>query len=579
MNSTGGLGGSRAAAARDQEELPRLIAEAAATQNDEELRAAARHGQQRTPRTSPQKASRQTPNAGPHGRRRTGDAQAPGAQAPGAAETTSSEGGLTGALGQAADKLSQMLVDQEGRAPTSEGRLRAEDTAARDQDGDQVFGDAPAADSAPAAAPATASAWCDDDRLVLQALRNGGSTKHGLSLKRLRTAGTRHGLTINGKTDTTKLKKALEAAEPDSSDDDGGIVPGARVRTLKYGTGFVLQGLAANRQFRVRLDVPRDDRGVFDELAVPKDQITVLEPGDAGYEVQSSTTGAAGSGAAGSGAAGSGVAAAFVLKVSRVLESPQQHALGFAAPPEVVAPRAPPKFVVPQELIRITEGNEALDRAADDAHRALAEHKSLLDSLKDTLDQKEAEAEDFGRREKDRKEAHVKDAREAYAAEAAKGQQLKAAFAEASRTRTNAMLTLDPALEALIRDNVDPLREVEAEAAALRRRVDLQLAHSESADAKKLGDGFGKLLWTEAPHAGKPPRGVLALQCPRKNCRARYWFNFKTIYDDVMRDNKKNMCCKGCGFYRKITRCEFGDRRAREDEMDDELERWGVHFA
>ncbi|CAH0372355.1 unnamed protein product [Pelagomonas calceolata] len=590
MERPGGLGGSQEAAARDRADLKKQLAQAAAqTQGEEDLRDAPRHVQQRTPRTSPQKPSRQTPNAGPHGRRRTGDAQAPGAQAPGAAETTSSEGGLTGALGQAADQLSQMLVDQESRATTSEGRLRAEDAEARDHDGDHSIEEAPAADAAPAAAPAAASAWCDDDRIVLKALRSAGSsTGHRLSLARLRKAAERHGLTIRGKKDAPKLKKALEAAEPasSSSDDEDGIVPGARVRTLTHGAGVVLGGLAGNGCPRVRLDVPfLPLAGVYkSEVAIPKAQLTRLAPGDAGYEAPS-TTGAAGSGTTAPSAAGSGAGAAFALKVARVLGRPAEHALGFAAPPEVVAPRAAPTLVVPQGLIRVTDANEILDRAADEAQRALGEHLSKLEALKADLDQKEAEAKMISRTDLDQQEAHVKDAREAYAAEAAKGPQLKAAFAEASRARIAAMLTFCPALADLIRNDVDPLREEEAEQEALRRRVSVQLANAESDAAKQLGKSInprnGSVLWDVAPHRGTPPRGVLALQCPRGNCRARYWFPFKEIHDVVMRNSQKSLACKkeGCGFRMCISLGDFGDRRAREDEMDDELERWGFDFA
>ena len=43
MENTVGPGGSQEAAARDLEEVPRLIAEAAAGQNDEDLRDAPRH--------------------------------------------------------------------------------------------------------------------------------------------------------------------------------------------------------------------------------------------------------------------------------------------------------------------------------------------------------------------------------------------------------------------------------------------------------------------------------------------------------------------------------------------------------
>ena len=116
------------------------------------------------------------------------------------------------------------------------------------------------------------------------------------------------------------------------------------------------------------------------------------------------------------------------------------------------------------------------------------------------------------------------------------------------------------------------------------RRVAAQLAHAESDAAKKLGlipsaRGPDFPQYDLAEHPGKPPRGVLALQCPRGNCRARYWFPFKEIHDDVIRDHRKQFSCKGCGFRRSITRGDFGDRRAREDEMDDELERWGVDYA
>jgi hypothetical protein len=117
---------------------------------------------------------------------------------------------------------------------------------------------------------------------------------------------------------------------------------------------------------------------------------------------------------------------------------------------------------------------------------------------------------------------------------------------------------------------------------ALRRRAAAQFAHAESEDAKKLGKikepVRGRVQYDAAPHHGTPPRGVLALQCPRGNCRARYWFPFKDIHDDVMREGRKEFRCKGCGFARTITRGDFGDRRAREDEMDDELERWVVDF-
>ena len=586
MDHTGGLGGSQAAAARDLEEVPRLIAEAAAAQKDEDLRAAPSHRQQRTPRSSPQKPPRQTPNAAPHGRRRTGDAQAPGAQAPGAAETTSSEGGLTGALGQAADKLSQMLVDQEGRAPTSEGRLRAEDAEARDHDRDHSIEEAPPAEAAPAAAPAAASAWCEDDRLVLQALRNGGK-KHGLSLGRLRKAAERHGLTISGKSNFVPLKKALEEAEPaaSSSDDDDRIVPGMRVLTELHGAGTVLEGHAGNGRPRVRLDVPRKNRRGFyeSEVAIAAGHLTVLASGDAHYEAQS-TTGAVGSGATAPNAAGSGAGAAFALKVERVLNRPTEHELGFDAPEEVVPRREAPRLVVPRPLLAIQEDpDEALGRAAEDSRRALREHKSLLGSLKERLNQKEAEAEDFGRREHERKEEHVKEAREAYAAEAAKSQRLTDAFAEASRALDAATVSFCPELDALIKSAVDPLRADEEEQAALRRRVAVQLEHSESEDAKKLGllrpARGGHALWDVAEHDGTPPFGVIAVQCPRENCQARYWFPFKKIHDDVMRDNNKILICKGCGFAQAITRGDFGDRRAHEGDMDDELARWGVDYA
>ena len=117
MERPGGLGGSQEAAARDLADVPRLIAEAAAAQNDEDLRDAPSHRQQRTPRSSPQKSPRQTPKAAPHGRRRT---EGPGA--PGALESFSSPGAnsLHDALDDddADDTTAQMLVDQAGRATT-----------------------------------------------------------------------------------------------------------------------------------------------------------------------------------------------------------------------------------------------------------------------------------------------------------------------------------------------------------------------------------------------------------------------------------------------------------------------------
>jgi len=260
-----------------------------------------------------------------------------------------------------------MLVDQEVRATTSEGRLRAEDAEARDQDGDSLIQEAPAADAAPeeeeetltcrkgcgrvfshpparvshekncgvkldssraaAAAPAAAGAWCEDDELVLAKLER-GPQKHGLSLDRLRACATRHGVTISSKTKIAPLKRALEAAKPDSSssDDEDGIVVGARVMTRTHGAGSVLEGLTTNGLIRVRLDVPRQRGGFFEsEVALGRGKLTRLAPGDAGYEAPSTT------GAAGSGAAGSGAAAADALKVAGVLASPEQHALGFAA--------------------------------------------------------------------------------------------------------------------------------------------------------------------------------------------------------------------------------------------------------
>ena len=584
----------------------------------------------------------------------------------------------------AADLTGQMQVEQEGRATTSEGRLRAEDTAARDQDGDQVFEEAPpveqtsgadvivegniyagtctkvtapgasikldigadgllsrrncsqetsgarrvpsqgdrlyvkvlrmndkkklvlstvgldpAADQAlartqsevapptnGAPAPAAARVWGEDDRKVLAALRNGGK-KHGLSLDRLKKAALRYGLTISSKTNIVPLKKALEDAEPasSSSDDDDGIVPGARVMTPTHGAGVVLEGLSGQGRPRVRLDVPykgngRDSSVFKTELAVPKAQLTRLAPGDAGYEAPSSTTSAAGPGAAGSGAA-----AAFNLKVARVLGSPAEHELGFKAESEVVARRAASTLVVPRPLMALRDADAALEHAAEDARRALQEHKSSLDSLKEKLDQREAEAELIARRDLDGKEAHVKAARDAYEAEAAKSQQLEDAFAEASRALDAARILFCPALDALIKNAVDPLRADEEEQAALRRRVALQLEHSDSDAAKKLGKLIHprnfSVLWDEAEHDGTPPRGVLALQCPRGNCRARYWFPFKEIHDDVMRNNQKSLACKkeGCGFRMSISRGDFGDRRAREGDMDDELERWGVDYA
>jgi hypothetical protein len=371
MERPGGPGGSQAAAARDRANIPQQLAQAAAQTRVEELRDATRHGQQRTPPTSPQKAPRPSPDKKKHGRRRK--------QGPGALQTFSSPGAnsLHDALDNddAADPTRQMQVEQEVRATTSEGRLRTEDAEARDQDGDRRVEEAPPAEAAPAAAPAAASAWCDDDRKVLQALRNGGK-KHSLSLARLRRAAQRHGLTIKGKTDTTKLKNALEAAEPaaSSSDDDDGIIPGARVLTLTHGTGVVLEGLSAHGRPRVRLDeafLPRGEHIHKSELAIPKTQLTVLKQGDAGYEAPSTT-----------GAAGSGTAAVHALKVKTVLEDPERHELGFVAPKEVVAPRAAPKVDVPRPLMTFGDADTALGQAADDAHRSLREHKSLLGSLK-----------------------------------------------------------------------------------------------------------------------------------------------------------------------------------------------------
>ena len=524
MERPGGLGGSQEAAARDLADVPRLIAEAAAAQNDEDLRDAPSHRQQRTPRSSPQKSPRQTPKAAPHGRRRT---EGPGA--PGALESFSSPGAnsLHDALDDddATDLTGQVQVEQEQRATTSEGRLRLEDAEARDQDGDHPIEEAPPAEAAPAAAPAAASTLSDEDLRLLKRLEKYGTTKPKGSLKNLKAAAKRHDLVVPTKGSSPNacdyakaLLAHLQALKPDSSssDDEDGIVPGARVRTLTHGAGTVLEGRASNSWLRVQLDEPCEYKpGDFRrELAIPKAQLTRLAPGDVGYEAPSTT-----------GAAGSGAAAVHALKIKTVLEDPSQHALGFAAPEQVVAPRATPTLVVPRPLLATRDPNVALGRAADDAFRALREHGSLLDSLKETLNQKEAEAEDFGRREKDRKEAHVKDAREAYAAEAAKGPRLKDAFAEASRALDAATVSFCPALEDLIRSNVDPLRAVEAEDAALRQRVGVQLTHSESADAKKLGELrhplSGSVLYDVAPRDGTPPRGVLALQCPRENCLRR----------------------------------------------------------
>ena len=479
----------------------------------------------------------------------------------------------------------QMQVEQEERATTSEGRLRAEDAEARDEDGDLGIEEAPAADAAPAPAPAAASVWTMTDRNLLVKLE----AKQKVGLEALKGHASRHNLPVptkqrsgnpSSKDYVRTLKAHLRALKPKERSDDSedGIVVGARVLTPTHGAGVVLEDCAGNGQIRVQLDVPFLSRGEVykSEVAIPKAQLTRLAPGDAGYEAPSMT-----------GAAGSGAAAVHAQRVAKVLANPGQHPLGFDAPEEVVARRAPPKLVLQRPLLTLGQPDKALDQAANDAFDALQRHKSKVVALQDAL--KQIEAKLLPRSEEATKAALVKAARDAVETELAAGQKLKDAFAEASRARNDAMLRLCPALAVLVTDAVDPLREEEAERAALQRRVDTQLLHSDSDAVKKLGNlrhpVNGAVLWDVAPHRGTPPRGVLALQCPRGNCRARYWFPFKEVHDDVMRDSQKNFDCKMCGFRMYLTRGDFGDRRARstacrarEGAMDDELVRWGVDF-